>query len=594
MDDFSLQPNPSQTTQDKAYVKNKYDLSNKGIGSVISGGSGQPFENSPLGFCDMIDDYQQYALKSRLGIPLLYGGDAVHGMSLSKGTTLFPHNIGLGAAYNPSLVEAVARATAIETSCTGVFWAFAPCVAVVGDCRWGRTYESFGEDAEAVTANGVAHIKGLQGMAVDMWGTRVSGTVAACAKHYVGDGGVAFGTGQMAEKLLDRGDVRLNEEEFKEHLRPYVAAVKAGVMSIMVSFSSVHGKQMHAHRELIEGVLRQQMGFKGLVVSDWAGHDQLREGSTPVEKLALCINAGVDMIMIPEHYHAYAEHIHKALAVGLLLPARLDEACARVLRLKYQLGLFASPTAPLSNRALLPQIRCPAHLALARKAVQQSVVLLKNKAGVLPLKEASLQHLFVCGKGVNDLGLACGGWSTSWQGASGAITEGTTIMEALTKALPRTSVTYDVCGEGLDSSLHQVVLCVVSEDPPYAEWFGDRTDLALSKEDQQVLDAVTFKGVPVVVVQLAGRPLLARDDWAGTDALLHAWLPGTEGGYGITDVLLGHASPVGRMPVGLPRDLPVAEATRQMFALGSGLSYEEEDVHCSASIPLTFLEREST
>ena len=496
-------------------------------------------------------------------------------MSLSKATTLFPHNIGLGAAHDPALVEAVARATAIETSSCGVFWAFAPCVAVVGDARWGRTYESFGAAAAAVTANGVAHINGLLGAAVDSWGTRVPGTVAACAKHYVGDGGVAYGTGQIGEKLLDRGDVQLSEAEFQQHLRPYVEAVKAGVMSIMVSFSSVHGKQMHAHKALIEGVLRGEMGFKGLIVSDWAGHDQLREGSTPVEKVSLCMNAGVDLIMIPEHYTEYRTHMEAALADGLLSPARLDEACSRVLRLKYQLGLFESPTAALSNRSLLPQIRCPAHLALARRAVQQSVVLLKNQACVLPLDAAGLQHVFVCGKGADDVGLTCGGWSTSWQGASGCITEGKTILAALAEALPAATITHKEHGKGLDPATHQVALCVVAEDPPYAEWFGDRVDLSLSKEDQHVLDQVTGKGVPVVVVQLAGRPLLARDDWASMDALLHAWLPGSEGGYGIVDILLGHAQPTGTMPLSLPRDLEVADATRTMFARGQGLTYEK-------------------
>jgi beta-glucosidase len=585
----------SYFVQDKAYVKDKNDLATLGIGSVISGGSGQPFENSPAGFREMIGDYQEAALRSRLKIPLLYGGDAVHGMSLSKETTFFPHNIGLGAANDPSLIEAIARATAIETSSTGVVWAFSPCVAVVRDCRWGRTYESFGEDADAVTANGVAHIKGLQGTAVQSWGVRIPGTVAACAKHYVGDGAVTFGTGQMGAKILDRGDVRLGEAEFEEQLRPDREAVKAGVMSIMVSFSSVQGKQMHAHRELIEGVLRQELGFQGLVVSDWAGHEQLRDGEGPVEKLALCINAGVDMIMIPEHYHAYQEHMQEALVGGLISPARLDEACARVLRLKHKLGLFSSQNTPIQdqNQALLAKVRCPAHLALARRAVQKSIVLLKNRACVLPLRKQILRHLFVCGKGADDMGLTCGGWSTSWQGACGPITTGTTILSALREGLPDTQVTYDATGEGFKPDQHQMVILVVAEDPPYAEWFGDRTDLYITAQEQLMVERVTNQGVPVIVVQLAGRPLLDRDNWAKVDALLHAWLPGSEGGYGIVDILCGDACPDGKMPLGLPEDLDVPKASRCMFAKGRGMTYDD-DVVQGKNVPQPSLQREDT
>lgn len=332
-----------------------------------------------------------------------------------------------------------------------------------------------------------------------------------------------------------------------------------------------------------------------------AGHEQLRDASSDREKLALCINAGVDLVMIPERYRDYLREMQAALAEGLISEARLDEACARMLRLKLDLGLFDSPTV---DRRLLERVRCPEHLALARRAVQQSCVLLKNRGPVLPLRPTHsglLRSLFVGGKGANDLGLQCGGWSCSWQGASGAITTGTTILEALAAALPDTAITYSADAQGLEAGRHEAALVVLAEDPPYAEWFGDRPELSLSPGDQQQLvDRVVHQGVPVVAVVLSGRPLLEARCWAGVDAVLMAFLPGTEGGLGIVDVLLGVARPTGKMPVGLPAGLEVDEAAREFFALGAGLTYDHIEVSeeggCVAILPppQPFLRREDT
>jgi beta-glucosidase len=332
-----------------------------------------------------------------------------------------------------------------------------------------------------------------------------------------------------------------------------------------------------------------------------AGHEQLRAGTSPKEKLAVCINAGVDLIMIPEKYKEYLQQMQAALKEGLITATRLDEACARVLRLKLDLGLFA---APLADRRLQDRVRCPEHLALARRAVQQSCVLLKNRGPILPLGRQGdggwLHRLFVCGKGANDLGLTCGGWSCSWQGASGAITTGTTILEALAAALPDTLITYDADGKGLKPEEHEAVLVVVAEDPPYAEWFGDRADLSLGKQDQHVVDRVTQKGLPVVAVILAGRPLIARRSWAAVDALLLAFLPGSEGGLGIVDLLVGAACPTATMPLGLPEGLEVEAEARELFAKGRGLTYEgvgdvgDGDGASDLPPPQPFLRREFT
>lgn len=300
--------------------------------------------------------------------------------------------------------------------------------------------------------------------------------------------------------------------------------------------------------------------------------------------------------MIPEQYKAYLQNMEAALAEGLLSAARLDEACARVLRLKLDLGLFDSP---MADRRLLDRVRCPEHLALARRAVQSSCVLLKNRGPVLPLGGAGagaggLRSMFVCGKGANDLGLTCGGWSCSWQGASGPITTGTTILEALAEALPGTQITYDEHGKGLNPEEHEAALVVVAEDPPYAEWFGDRTELSLPTAEQEVVDRVTKTGVPVVAVILAGRPLIAERAWADVDALLLAFLPGSEGGLGIVDLLLGAAGPTAKMPLGLPDGLEVDAEARELFAKGQGLTYETEDAGAGLPPPQPFLRRELT
>ncbi len=281
--------------------------------------------------------------------------------------------------------------------------------------------------------------------------------------------------------------------------------------------------------------------------------------------------------MIPEHYKQYLAQMQAALEAGLISAARLDEACGRVLRLKLDLGLFDSP---MVDRRLLDRVRCPEHLALARRAVQQSCVLLRNRGPALPLGRhggGGLRSLFVCGKGADDLGLACGGWSCSWQGASGPITTGTTILEALAAALPDTDITYEASGEGLKPEEHEAVLVVVAEDPPYAEWFGDRKELGLSRDDQCVVDRVVQRGVPVVAVILAGRPLIEERGWADVDALLMAFLPGSEGGLGIADLLLGVAKPTATMPLGLPEGLAVEAEARELFGKGRGLTYDDDD-----------------
>ncbi|MEH1125177.1 glycoside hydrolase family 3 protein [Micromonospora sp. CPCC 206061] len=514
------------------------------IGSVLSGGGSAPPNPEAEGWADMYDTFQRAALGSERKIPIIYGVDAVHGHNNVRGATIFPHNIGLGATRDPALVEEIGRATADEVAATGLDWNFAPCLCVARDDRWGRTYESFGEDPEIATAM-TSYITGLQGQ-----------NVLATAKHYIGDGGTTGGD--------DQGDTRLSEADLKAiHLPPFAEAVRKGVGSVMVSFSSWNGQKAHGHKYLITDLLKGELAFTGFVVSDWAGIDQIdgARGFT-AEEVRQGVNAGIDMVMVPEDYRQFTQLLTAEVEAGRVPVERIDDANRRILAKKFELGLFEHPYA---ERA---PVGTPEHRALARRAVRQSQVLLKNDGNVLPLKKDS--RIFVAGKNADDIGNQSGGWTMTWQGKSGPITPGTTILAGIREVAK--NVTYDRGGEGIDGS-YDVAVAVVGETP-YAEYEGDRPGgLTLDQEDLQTLSRLNKAGIPVVVVLVSGRPLAVP----ASQALLAAWLPGTEGG-GVADVLFGIAKPTGKLPVSWPAtkdQQPVnkGDGKRPLFAYGHGLSY---------------------
>ncbi|MBA2133431.1 glycoside hydrolase family 3 protein [Capillibacterium thermochitinicola] len=509
------------------------------IGSVLSGGGSAPSPNTAENWAQMYDGFQKAAMSTRLGIPILYGTDAVHGHNNLWGATIFPHNIGLGATRDPELLERIGRITALETKATGANWTFSPCVAVARDVRWGRTYESFGETPELQRLLVGSYIKGLQGPNAEMGGEYL----VATAKHFLGDGGATWGTGGAGYKI-DRGNVAVSEEELRAiHLPGYLEAIKAGVGTIMVAFNSYQGMKMHEHKYLITDVLKNELGFDGFVITDWEG---IREIPAPnyYQKVVRAVNAGIDMFMEPNGWRDFITNLEKAVRNGDVSEERIDDAVRRILRVKFKAGLF---DAPYANRDLLAQklIGCEAHRAVAREAVRKSLVLLKNENNLLPLAKES--RIYIAGSNADDLGNQCGGWTITWQGKSGPITIGTTIREGIEAALKEPG--------RLVSNLDEAdVAVVVVGEKPYAEGVGDNGKLTLGAPDLMVLNQVKAAGVPVVVIIVSGRPLMITHLLKDWDALVAAWLPGTEG-QGVADVLFGDYNFTGKLPVTWPKDL---------------------------------------
>jgi beta-glucosidase len=529
----------------------KQDITAEFIGSILSGGGGSPSPNTPQAWADMVDGFQKVALQTRLGIPLIYGVDAVHGHGNLKGATLFPQNVGLGAANDPELMERIGQITAREMIATGIYWNFGPVVAVPQDIRWGRTYEGYSENTELVSSLTVAYLRGMQYVdgAQDL---SAPGTVLGTPKHFVGDGGTAWGssTAQVMGHpyMLDQGVTDVDEATLRAvHLPPYAAAVDAGAMSIMVSFSSWGGMKMHAQRYLLSDVLKGELGFKGFLVSDWQAIDQIP--GDYYSDIVTAINAGLDMIMVPYDYHAFIDGLTQAVEKGDVAMERIDDAVGRILTVKFQLGLFERPFA---DRSLLPLVGSDEHREVAREAVRKSLVLMKNEGRVLPLaKDTPL--ILVAGRAANDIGMQCGGWTIEWQGRAGQITPGTTILEGIRDAVSGgTTVLYRARGE-FDQEKGDVGIVVVGE-LPYAEGVGDAQDLALSKEDIAAIESVRERSERLVVVLVSGRPVIVGDRLDEWDAWVAAWLPGSEG-QGVADVLFGDYPFTAKLPYTWPRSM---------------------------------------
>lgn len=531
----------SMPVQDVAYHK---------IGSVLSGGGGNPTPNTPEAWRAMVTTFQEQALSTRLGIPLIYGVDAVHGHNNMRGATVFPHNVGLGATRNPALVSETARVTARELLAVGVHWDFAPAVSVPQDPRWGRNYEGFSSDTAVVSELGAAYIRGLQTEHLDH-----PEAVLASAKHFVGDGGTTWGSTKTAEWIpgnvwrsnddrwkIDQGDTRIDEATLRRvHLPPYAAAIAAGAQCIMVSYSSWNGQKMHGHGYLLTEVLKGELGFQGFLVSDWMGIDQLDEDYYTC--VVRGINAGVDMIMVPFDYSRFITTLTKAVSNHDILIERLNDAVRRILRVKMMLGLFERP---FGDESLLAEIGSEAHRAVARQAVRESLTVLKNEGDVLPLAKDA-HTVLVAGAGADDIGLQCGGWTIEWMGKQGAITEGTTLLEALKSTVASdTSVVYDADASRNDGAMVAVGIVVLAETP-YAEGEGDRLDLRLTEDEIDLVQRMRGRCQKLVAVLYSGRPRVLEGITDICDGIVAAWLPGTEGA-GITDGLFGNSPLTGKLP----------------------------------------------
>ncbi len=553
------------------------------IGSVLNGGGTAPNNNkfAPVSEWVALADayYHASVAGNSAGIPAIWGSDAVHGHNNVVGATLFPHNIGLGAARDAELLRRIGEATAAEVAVTGIDWTFAPTVAVVRDDRWGRTYESYSEDPAIVRDYARVMVEGLQGKGASLLDER---HVVATAKHFVGDGGTHRG--------IDRGDTQVTEQELLDiHAAGFIAALEAGVQTVMASFNSWNGVKMHGNHYLLTEVLKQQMGFDGFVVGDWNGHRQI-PGCT-VTSCAQAINAGLDMFMVPSDWQALYDNTLAQARSGEIPLLRIDDAVSRILRVKIRAGMLdrgPASTRPLAGKQNL--MGGQNHRQLAREAVRKSLVLLKNNGKLLPLDPT--QHILVAGNGADDVGKQSGGWTLSWQGTGNTPADfpgATSIfagIEAVVKAAGgRVSLSVD----GRYDARPDVAVVVIGENP-YAEWHGDIASIEYEygvKDDLKLLQKLRADKIPVVTVFLSGRPLWINKELNASDAFVAAWLPGSEGD-GVADVLLADANGqarhdfVGKLSFSWPKFVHQTPLNRDdqsyepLFTYGYGLNYQDQ------------------
>lgn len=565
------------------------EITQYNLGSVLNGGGHFPKgkkEATAADWAALADEYFSASTDKSdggLGIPLIWGSDAVHGHNNMVGATIFPHNIGLGAANDPGLMRAIGEATAKEIRASGLDWTFAPTLAVVRDDRWGRTYESYSETPEIVAAYAGEVVEGIQGIYGEP-SFMDDAHLLANAKHFVGDGGTFEGK--------DQGDNRDSEQQlFDIHAKGYVTALESGIQIIMVSFSSWHGEKLSSHKALLTDVLKGKMGFDGIVISDWSAHASV-PGCT-ADSCAAVINAGIDMIMAPTTWKPFYENTIKQVKSGEILMSRLDDAVTRILRVKARSGLLDQVT-PSARRYAGDQslLGAPEHRAIARKAVQKSLVLLKNNEGILPLSPS--QKVLVLGDGADNIGKQSGGWTLSWQGTGNTNADfpnGESIYDGIAAAVNAAGGKTELGSTTLSYKAKPDVAVLVYGEDPYAEFQGDRKNLLYVDENNTNISLLTqlkAEGIPVISVFLSGRPLWVNPYLNASDAFVAAWLPGTEGG-GIADVLFASSDGsvnvpfAGKLSFSWPKTAEQFELNSDMgdsydplFAQGYGLLYGEQ------------------
>ncbi len=585
MSRMTLEEKVGQTIQaDIGFIKPE-DLATYPLGSILAGGNSSPGGNeraSPEAWLKLADDYYRAAASrpSKAPIPLMFGIDAVHGHSNLVGAVIFPHNVGLGATHDPDLIRQIGEVTADEMSVAGVDWTFAPTVAVSRDKRWGRSYESYSENPADVAAYSGQMVEGLQGENGGRDGVK-TGHIISTAKHFLGDGGTQDGK--------DQGDAEMSEADLARiHGAGYPPAIEAGVLSVMISFSSWNGQKMAGNKRLITGALKQRMHFDGFAITDWNAHRQIP--GCDKDDCPAAMNAGVDMFMAPDSWKAMYTNTLKDVKSGKIPMARLDDAVRRILRAKIKGGLFdegAPADRPLA--AHWDDLGSTDHRAVARKAVRESLVLIKNQAGILPLKGSA--NILVAGDGADNIGKQAGGWTITWQGTGNSNSDfpnGQSIFGGIQDAVAKFGGTATLSPDGSFTTRPDVAVVVIGEDP-YAEFQGDRTNLAYKQGDTSDLDLIQklkSEGVPVVTVFLSGRPLWTNPYINASDAFVEAWLPGSEGG-GVADVLVGNdlGHPRydfrGKLTFSWPKTAnqgPLNVGTMgydPQFAYGYGLTYED-------------------
>lgn len=586
---MTLEQKVAQMIQPEIRDITEEDMRKYGFGSYLNGGGAFPKNNkhsTPQDWIELAETMYQASIDDSVdgsAIPTMWGTDAVHGHNNVIGATLFPHNIGLGAANNPELMTKIAQITATEVMVTGIDWVFAPTVATVRNDRWGRTYEGYSEDPEIVKLYASAVVKGLQGSADEdfLGDDRVISTV----KHFVGDGGTQDGD--------DQGDNRASEHDlYKLHAQGYVSGLAAGAQSVMASFNSWNGEKIHGSHYLLTEVLKEKMGFDGFVVGDWNGHGQVKGCSN--ESCPQAVNAGLDIFMVPtDAWKPLYENTIKQVKNNTISIARIDDAVKRILRVKFRAGLFDKPSPAkrmFSGKTAL--IGSDEHRKVARQAVQESLVLLKNKANLLPLSPKL--NILVAGDGADNIGKQSGGWSITWQGTGNTNKDfpgGTSIYAGIEQQVSKAGGTAILSVDGSFEEKPDVAVVVFGEEP-YAEGQGDIEHLYFESDNKKSLALLKqFKqqGIPVVSVFITGRPMWVNAEINASDAFVAAWLPGSEG-QGIADVILANANNeiqndfTGKLSFSWPKDAMQTEVNRfdenydPLFPYGFGLTYGDKDI----------------
>ncbi|GMI65064.1 hypothetical protein like AT5G20950 [Hibiscus trionum] len=549
LDRMTLEEKIGQMVQIDLSVASAEVMKKYFIGSVLSGGGHVPApQASAEAWINVVNDLQRGCLSTRLGIPMIYGIDAVHGNGNVYKATIFPHNIGLGATRDPELVKKIGAATALETRATGIPYAFAPCIAVCRDPRWGRCYESYSEDPQIVQ-DMTEIVSGLQGDIPTNYPKGVpfvagKKNVVACAKHYVGDGGTTKGINEDNTVIDWQGLLNI-------HMPAYYTSIMKGVSTVMVSYSSWNGIKMHTNHELITGFLKNTLGFKGFVITDWEGLDRITTPSHANYSYSIqaAILAGIDMVMVPYNYKEFIDGLAFHVKNNIIPMSRIDDAVTRILQVKFVMGLFENP---LADNSLVDQLGSQEHRELAREAVRKSLVLLKNGKSVdqplLPLPKKT-SKILVVGSHADNLGYQCGGWTIEWQGFSGNNrTVGTTILAAIKNTVDQsTDVVYkeNPDAEFVKSNDYSYAIVIVGEHP-YAETDGDSLDLTIADPGPTTVKNVCG-AMKCIVILISGRPVVIQPYLASIDALVAAWLPGTEG-QGVADVLFGDYGFTGKLP----------------------------------------------
>ncbi len=531
---------------EKNSLRKDQDIATYGLGGMLSGFGGKPENNTPLGWREMIRRFIDTSQTSRLGIPLLYGVDAIHGHSNVPGATIFPHFIALGATRDEKLVERVAAATSNEIMETGANWSYSPTYDMPEDIRWGRVYETFSDDPALVSTLGAAYIRGLQQRSTPTSTIKLLAT----PKHFIGAGSMVWGSSSNENFKIDQGTTPINEEKLAtQYLPPFKDAIDAGAQSIMVGLNSWGNTKLAASEQLVTTELKDKLGFTGFTVSDWYGVYEIPGGDYAAAVTA--INAGIDMVMLPFAYKEFIDNVTDAVENGEIDESRIDDAVGRILRAKFALGLFDTTISNPDDT--LSSIGSEQHRALAREAVAKSQVLLKNSNNLLPITTKNTR-IYVAGSAAHNIGIQSGAWTIEWQGVDGNWLPGaTSILDGIRSVAPLgTVVEYNQDGNFSQTSAKADIGIAIVGESPYAEGWGDNDKPSLSAADLQTISNLQKSSKKIVVILVTGRPLFITDEMQSWDALIAAWLPGSEGA-GVADTLFGILPYTGALPLPWPR-----------------------------------------